>query len=849
MDRRIRLATVVTLALIGGSSAAVAHASASATTYYVNNTVSTCSDAGAGTSAQPLCNLQAAFDAVSAGDTVEIVAGTYSIPSTLSASGTAAAPITVWFGTPGAAITENTTPLLNVDSGSTPALTLSNASYIDIDNANVSSQIPLAVSVANSSHVTFGGGQIQNGQGADVDVSGSSSDVTVERATLDSNSTAVQIGSGVTGTVITTNDIDGADSYDHGSGVAVNAASGTEVVSNTIFTCYDGVSVTGGATGTVVENNLVEADPSVSQVCTAAAPVGLNVDAASTSGTTEQYDSFVLTDVGTPIEWSGTSYTTAAAFQSATGKGAADDVNTTTEPGTADYVDDADANAPGELSTDIVGNARVDDPFIANTGTGAGYYDRGATEYVDTFDVTIEAVRNGTAAPLQATLDYAISPGWAPCADENVTIAWGDGQSTALALCTVPASAVIHNFAKPSDAPIVISGTDGSVTVSHSWAFQTDGTDYAPYGPTRVLDTRHGVGAPQAKVAQGADVRLKVAGTGSIPADAAAVALNLTVTDTTGNGFVAAVPDGTAQVTTSNLNYLKGQTVANAAVVALHDGYVDIYNSGNGSDTVDLIADITGYFSPGAESGYAAVTPDRILDTRHGVGAPQAKVAADSGISLTVDGVDAIPASGVTAVALHVTAVDTSGNGWVAAEPDGAGVPKTSSLNYLEGQTISNTVIVPVAADGKVELYNSGAGSTDLIADVAGYFSANATSYYLPLSTPIRFLDTRTSDTPLQSDTSGHYWVGNPDDLTAVVSNLTVTDEQANGFITAYPDGVAKPAVSNLNYLQGQNVAGLSLLDTNPAEQAATNVYNSSTGSTDLIIDTFGYFAAPTPGS
>lgn len=78
--------------------------------------------------------------------------------------------------------------------------------------------------------------------------------------------------------------------------------------------------------------------------------------------------------------------------------------------------------------------------------------------------------------------------------------------------------------------------------------------------------------------------------------------------------------------------------------------------------------------------------------------------------------------------------------------------------------------------------------------------------------------------------------------ITAMVANLTVTDETANGFVTAYPDGVAVPSVSNLNYLAGQNVAGLSLIDVNSTEQAATNVYNNSPGTTDLILDTFGYF-------
>ena len=76
----------------------------------------------------------------------------------------------------------------------------------------------------------------------------------------------------------------------------------------------------------------------------------------------------------------------------------------------------------------------------------------------------------------------------------------------------------------------------------------------------------------------------------------------------------------------------------------------------------------------------------------------------------------------------------------------------------------------------------------------------------------------------------------------SLAANLTVVDETANGFITAYPTGTTLPAVSNLNYLKGQTVAGLSLLPTTGSTQNVA-VYNNSTGTTDLIMDVFGYFA------
>lgn len=78
-----------------------------------------------------------------------------------------------------------------------------------------------------------------------------------------------------------------------------------------------------------------------------------------------------------------------------------------------------------------------------------------------------------------------------------------------------------------------------------------------------------------------------------------------------------------------------------------------------------------------------------------------------------------------------------------------------------------------------------------------------------------------------------------------MAANLTVTEPAVNGYITAYPDGVSRPNVSNLHYVTGQTVANLAVLDRAMnviGESAATNVYNQSGGTTQLIIDVFGYF-------
>ena len=88
-----------------------------------------------------------------------------------------------------------------------------------------------------------------------------------------------------------------------------------------------------------------------------------------------------------------------------------------------------------------------------------------------------------------------------------------------------------------------------------------------------------------------------------------------------------------------------------------------------------------------AAGGLTPLTPARILDTRNGTGGISGPVASDHSISLNVEGVGGVPASGVSAVVLNVTATAPSANGHLTVYPDGASVPSTSNLNFSAGET------------------------------------------------------------------------------------------------------------------------------------------------------------------
>ncbi|WP_051942680.1 TolB family protein [Streptacidiphilus rugosus] len=370
------------------------------------------------------------------------------------------------------------------------------------------------------------------------------------------------------------------------------------------------------------------------------------------------------------------------------------------------------------------------------------------------------------------------------------------------------------------------------------------GSTFHTTGPTRLLDTRYGTGmvAPNAVPAMGT-VPLLVEGAKGLPASGiSAVVLNVTVTSTKASGFLSAYPEGTAASGASNLNWTAGQTIANQVIVPVGaDGEIDLYNRSSG--TAQVVADISGYFTAdGSGALFTAAGPARVLDTRAANGVTtKTPVAANGTVSLQVAGRGGLPQSGVSAVVLNVTATDTRTAGFATVYPDGTPKPNASNLNWTAGQTIANHVLVPVGADGKVELATHSAGTVDLVADVFGYFSASGTATY-HTTAPTRLLDTRQSGGAIAArGTRSLSLAGTvvPASVKAVVLNVTATDTKLGGFLTAYPDGTNLPTSSNLNWSAGQTVPNLVTLR---VVDGKIDFHNASGGSVDVVADVFGYY-------
>jgi hypothetical protein len=398
-----------------------------------------------------------------------------------------------------------------------------------------------------------------------------------------------------------------------------------------------------------------------------------------------------------------------------------------------------------------------------------------------------------------------------------------------------------------SATPIALTGVGSTVAPP-----VTGGAPYNAVTPDRILDTRTS-GGP---IGPNGVRSVKVTGAKGVPEGAGAVVLNVTVTQPTETGYITVYPTGTTPPTASSLNFVAGQDVANLVTAKVGtNGQVDIYNFAG--DT-QVLFDVVGWFPASLASSpatlaaeatqggqFVPLVPERILDTRNAIGA-SAPLAANSSLDLQVTGRGGVPADGVAAVVMNLTGTNTTAPGYLTAWPTGTKQQTTSNLNFGPGQSVPNLAVVPVGTGGKVSIYNFD-GTTDVLADVVGYYTASGVTVagggLFHAMSPVRFLDTRQTGGTLGTDITTTLAVsgvhGVPADAVGLVMNVTATNTSDAGFLTVFPVGAARPTTSNLNFVAGQTVPNLVMSKLGTG--GAVNIYNFA-GSTDVIADVVGWY-------
>lgn len=864
------LAVVTAAVFISIGQTAGAHASTGVTLHVDNSSTSHCSDSTVASSVTPYCTIQAAVNAAQPGDTVAVKSGdTFTTETDVTTSGTAGAPITIDGGyVPGGVqgATVSTTSMYGFN--------ISGVQYVDLEGFKVVRAAEDDVHVDSSQHVTVSGMLLSTGT-----VNPAVHGVYLQSSSYSAVETSrfygryqwdVGIGGFGTSDTVTTNAFFNAE-----DGIEDTAVPDVAITSNTIDRlCGLGINIVAGeaglATGSTIENNVLS-----NFTCASTAVLGDSQEVADADynviypGGPGSEDYYWL---ATASSSTSNYYTSPAQFCAATGLGCHD---LATDPAlnaglnegqissdASSAVDSANANAPGELPTDLLGRPRVDDPNVTDTGTGSvTHYDRGAYEYQDPF------AGSGIGVSSLATGAYSVEPSFTiaakPWGAVTTTVDYGDG--TAPVTSTV---AQAHQYARLGTYTISATMTDAAGgKATGTTAFTTAGSEFTPFGPTRLLDTRKGTGGTFGRILDGQAVALKIDGAGGLPASGiTAVALTVTATGSNALGYVSAANG------TSMLNYAAGQTIANFAILPVINGEVLLYVNGPASTGTYLVADATGYFTGSTASGYTSLSPARLLDTRNGTGVSAGKVAGGSHVVLTIAGADkgALPKAGLTAVSLNITVTDDpNGGSYVAAYPDGSATPLSSNLNFAQGQTIAAAAIVPVGSDGKIDLYVGGLPSqtVDLVADVSGYYSPSSTAAYVPII-PDRVIDTRNGGGPVGNNGTVTFDPANtgqvqavlpgnvvnpyyvlPRDAKAFDFNLTVTQPTSGGVLTAYPyesQSTPIPVVSNLNYVRAQTVANFAQTTSGPAEfDGSVDISpNRTPGTVQLIADLCGLYSA-----
>lgn len=137
-------------------------------------------------------------------------------------------------------------------------------------------------------------------------------------------------------------------------------------------------------------------------------------------------------------------------------------------------------------------------------------------------------------------------------------------------------------------------GVDGSTLDSgrglcHS-ALPTEALDFHTLPPCRLLDTRGG-----SPLAAGVRASFPAAGSCSIPAEARALAVNVTVVNASASGSLVVFPSGAPLPQANTVSFRATRPRAGSAVVALGvAGEIDALST----SAAHLVVDVTGYFVP-----------------------------------------------------------------------------------------------------------------------------------------------------------------------------------------------------------------------------------------------------------
>ena len=114
-----------------------------------------------------------------------------------------------------------------------------------------------------------------------------------------------------------------------------------------------------------------------------------------------------------------------------------------------------------------------------------------------------------------------------------------------------------------------------------------------------------------------------------------------------------------------------------------------------------------------------AVAPQRVVDTRAGLGAPARRLNPGDVLVMPLPA-----ATGAGAASLNLTATDALGAGFLTAWPCGQPTPATSMLNFVPGQTVGQ--LRHGRASGPAGVCLASSAPVHVVVDLMGWFTGSA---------------------------------------------------------------------------------------------------------------------------
>lgn len=362
---------------------------------------------------------------------------------------------------------------------------------------------------------------------------------------------------------------------------------------------------------------------------------------------------------------------------------------------------------------------------------------------------------------------------------------------------------------------------------------------YHPLSPTRILDSRTGTGGVRT-LGPNVTAFVPVAGRGTIPkSGVAAVAVDITVLTPARSGSVSVWAGGTSWDRSGTVSFTAGHTAQSQIIAPVGaNGAIQVRN--NIGATVSVVADVSGYFEPGASAGgYRLISRTRLLDTR------TRTLGARSTVAFQVGGIGAVGTVSQTAtVALNTTVLNPAVAGSISVYDGSVAWNGSTSMTFAKGASDQGVLYRKLSPTGSLTLRNNTSTPIDVVVDAIGVFDGCGQSAGLFCSSgDYRSMDSRPyqdfyaqSDYQLQTgpQITRLPWQG----VSAWVINLTLISPTSSGSVSMWTNGHAS-AASTVTYTKGVTLQRSLIAPV--GSDGSVWFHNYGNARMDIVVDVSGY--------